>query len=378
MVRYLITILATAVAPFILVSCGNKTLTSSSSSVEGISEVTDLFVAEEVPDVNCYRIPALLTAANGDLIAAIDERVPGCADLRGSRDINIAIRRSSDQGDTWSEPEVIADFPDGQSASDASMVLDRVTGEIFMFYNFMDLDKEPDVYYLHVIRSKDHGKTWSEPEDITSQIAPPEWHNDFKFITSGRGIQTKDGKILHTLVNLKEGLHVFGSDDHGESWYRIDTPIKPADESKIAELDDGRWMINARVNNPGYRYIHVSDDEGKSWESRAAHELPDPGNNGSFIRYTSVSNGDDKNRLLFVNTCSENQRENLTIRISYDEGETWSEGKTIYEGSAAYSSLTILDSGDIGLFFERDDYTKNSFVRFSLEWLTDGEDSLRR
>src|SRR5690625_7396058 len=81
MVRYLITILATAVAPFILVSCGNKTLTSSSSSVEGISEVTDLFVAEEVPDVNCYRIPALLTAANADLRADVDGRSPRRADL---------------------------------------------------------------------------------------------------------------------------------------------------------------------------------------------------------------------------------------------------------------------------------------------------------
>lgn len=378
MVRSLFVFLLTAVIPVIMVSCSNKNISSSPSSVEGVTEFIDLFVADEVPDVNCYRIPALLTAANGDLIAAIDERVPGCADLRGSRDINIAIRRSTDRGDTWSDPEVIVDFPDGQSASDASMVLDQVTGEIFMFYNFMDLDQEPDVYYLHVIRSKDHGKTWSEPEDITSQIAPPDWHNDFKFITSGRGIQTRDGKILHTLVNLKKGLHLFGSDDHGKTWYRIDTPVTPADESKIAELDDGRWMINSRVNNPGYRYIHVSDDEGKSWKSHAAHELTDPGNNGSFIRYTSLRNGDDKNRLLFANTRSEDQRENLTVRISYDEGETWSEGKTIYEGSAAYSSLTILDNGDIGLFFERDEYTKNTFVRFSLEWLTDGQDTFQR
>lgn len=378
MVRSLFVFLLTAVIPVIMVSCSNKNISSSPSSVEGVTEFIDLFVADEVPDVNCYRIPALLTAANGDLIAAIDERVPGCADLRGSRDINIAIRRSTDRGDTWSDPEVIVDFPDGQSASDASMVLDQVTGEIFMFYNFMDLDQEPDVYYLHVIRSKDHGKTWSEPEDITSQIAPPDWHNDFKFITSGRGIQTRGGKIQHTLVNLKKGLHLFGSDDHGKTWYRIDTPVTPADESKIAELDDGRWMINSRVNNPGYRYIHVSDDEGKSWKSHAAHELTDPGNNGSFIRYTSLRNGDDKNRLLFANTRSEDQRENLTVRISYDEGETWSEGKTIYEGSAAYSSLTILDNGDIGLFFERDEYTKNTFVRFSLEWLTDGQDTFQR
>ena len=64
----------------------------------------------------------------------------------------------------------------------------------------------------------------------------------------------------------------------------------------------------------------------------------------------------------------------MTVRISYDEGLTWTEGKTIYPGGSAYSSLTVLENGDIGLFFEKDDYTENVFVSFSLEWLTDGAD----
>ena len=64
----------------------------------------------------------------------------------------------------------------------------------------------------------------------------------------------------------------------------------------------------------------------------------------------------------------------MTVRISYDEGLTWSEGKTIYPGSAAYSDLTILKNGDFGLFFEKEDYTENVFASFSLEWLTDGKD----
>ncbi len=71
-------------------------------------------------------------------------------------------------------------------------------------------------------------------------------------------------------------------------------------------------------------------------------------------------------------------RQNLTVRISYDEGLTWTEGKCIYPGSAAYSSLTVLENGDIGLFFEKDYYTENMFVSFSLEWLTDGEDSYKK
>lgn len=334
----------------------------------------DLFNAEDKKDIACYRIPSLITAPNGDLIAAIDERVPSCADLRGSKDINVVQRRSSDNGETWSEIETVVDFPEGESASDPSMIVDEETGEIFMFYNFMDLDNEPDVYYLHVVQSMDNGKTWSEPRDITSQISKEEWHEDFKFITSGRGAQTSSGRLLHTLVNLDNGLHLFGSDDHGESWFLIDTPIRPADESKVIELADGKYMINSRVNTgEGHRYVHISEDEGETWETRPATELTDPGNNGSIIRYSTEDEG-GKNILLFSNSNSADARKNLTVRVSYDEGETWSEGKTIYPGSAAYSDLTVLENGDIGVFFEADGYSRNLFTSFSLDWLTEGED----
>ncbi len=340
----------------------------------GLTEVRDLFSATGNPDVSCYRIPAIVTAPNGDLVVAIDERIPSCNDLRGSRDINIVIRRSSDGGASWTETERIVDYPDGYSASDPAMIVDREKGEIFLFYNFMDLDKEKDIYYLHVIKSPDNGLSWSEHDDITRQITKLEWHNDFKFITSARGIKTSTGKLLHCMVNLDRGMHLFASDDHGASWYFIDTPIKPANESKVVELADGRWMVNSRVNGQGKRWVHISSDQGLSWESHADAALIDPGCNGSIIRYTSIKDGSDKDRLLFCNAKMKEGRQNLTVRISYDEGQSWSEGKTIYAGSAAYSTMTILDNGDIGLVFEKDDYTENPFVSFSLEWLTDGAD----
>ncbi|WP_286761440.1 sialidase family protein [Salegentibacter sp. UBA1130] len=331
----------------------------------------DLFNAEAKENIACYRIPSLITAPNGDIIAAIDERVPSCADLRGSKDINIVQRRSTDNGRTWSEIETVVDFPEGESASDPSMIVDEETEEIFMFYNFMDLDNEANIYYLHVVSSKDNGKTWTEPRDITTEIAKDEWHKDFKFITSGRGTQTSSGRLLHTLVNLDNGLHLFGSDDHGENWFLIDTPIQPADESKVIELADGRYMINARVNTgEGHRYVHISDDKGESWETRPETKLTDPGNNASIIRYTRDGEN-EKDILLFSNSNDAEERKNLSVRISYDEGETWSEGKIIYPGSAAYSDLTVLENGDIGVFFEADGYSRNLFTSFSLEWLTD-------
>ncbi len=340
-----------------------------------IDEAVDLFNASSDEAIACYRIPALVTAPNGDLLAAIDERVPSCGDLKWSGDINIVLRRSSDAGASWSDIESVADFPDSLSASDPSMIVDAITSEIFLFYNFMDHTVEPDVYYLHMMRSLDNGATWSAPVDITPEITKTEWHNDFKFITSGRGIQTRTGKLVHTMVNLDSGLHLFASDDHGESWYLIDTPIEPGDESKIVELLDGSWMINSRANGKGLRWVHISSDEGLTWTSYPEPNLIDPGCNGSIIRYTAKRDGYDRDRLLFANAKSADKRENMTVRISYDEGKTWSEGKTIHEGGSAYSSLTILENGDIGLFFEKDDYTENVFVRFTLDWLTDGQDT---
>ena len=333
-----------------------------------------LFSNASRKDISCFRIPSLVTATNGDLIAAIDERVPSCGDLNRNNDINIVIRRSQDNGTTWTNTQTIVDFPLGISASDPSMIVDRVTNEIFMFYNYMDLNQEQGIYYLHMIKSTDHGQSWSEPTDLTAQISKPDWHHDFKFITSGRGIQTQSGKLLHCLVNLDHGMHLFASDNHGENWYLIDTPIKPADESKIVELADGTWMINSRVNKQGVRFAHTSTDQGKTWTTIPQPQLIDPGCNASFIRYTTVKDGFEKNRLLFSNPKSATERQNLTVRLSYDEGKTWSVGKTLYAGSSAYSTLTILDDGDIGLLFEKDNYTKHLFIRFSLQWLTEGQD----
>jgi len=338
---------------------------------EGLIEYHNLFDAGDNDSVSCYRIPSLVTATNGDLIATIDERVPSCGDLKWSKDINIVIRRSEDNGHTWSDIETLVDYPFGQSASDPSMIVDVVTGEIFLFYNYMDLDNEKDVYYLHVMKSSDNGKTWTNPEDITTQITKDEWKQDFKFITSGRGIMTKSGKLLHCLVNLDHGMHLFGSDDHGKSWYLFGTSITPGNESKIVELNDGRWMINSRLNNPGYRQVHISKDDGRSWDSREEKSLTDPGCNASIIRYTSAKTG--ISCLLFSNANSADKRENMSVRVSYDEGQSWSDGKTIYSGPSAYSSLTILENGHIGLFFEIDDYKQNVFVSFSYDWLIQGE-----
>jgi sialidase-1 len=334
-------------------------------------DFNNLFTSKNQKNISCYRIPAIVTATNEDLIAAIDERVPSCGDLKWNDNINIVIRRSKDSGQTWSDIETLADFPIGQSASDPSMIVDEISGEILLFFNYMDLEREKNIYYLKMMKSKDNGKAWSPPMDITTQITRPDWHSDFKFITSGAGIQTTKGKLVHTLVNLQKGLFLFESTDHGATWSLIPTPILPADESKIVELNDGSWMVNSRVNKEGNRYVYISTDEGKTWISKPDTFLSDPGCNAGLIRYNFKKNQKGKQILLFSNANSRNERTNMTIKVSFDQGKTWSKGKTVYEGSSAYSSMTVLKNGDIGLFFEKDDYKDNVFVRLPMSWVMD-------
>ena len=328
----------------------------------------DLFSSKENPEISCYRIPSIITATNGDLIAAIDERVPSCGDLKLSRDINIVIRRSFDDGKTWSPIQRVIDYPLGESASDASMILDKTTDKIFLFFNYMNLDNEKDIYYLKYISSIDNGVSWSDPIDITDQISKAGWEKDFKFITSGRGIQTKKGDLLHCLVNLQKGTYVFGSKDHGKTWFITKSPVSPGDESKIVELNDGTWMVNSRVNNKGIRYSHTSINGGRDWITKKENNLIDPGCNASFIKYDY---GEYKKKNLFIlsNINNLKERKEIVVRYSLDEGKNWSYPKKVYNGEAAYSSMTILKNGEIGLFFEKDNYTKNVFTSFSLDWL---------
>nr|WP_299384487.1 sialidase family protein [Allomuricauda sp.] len=351
----------------VFLACKNE----KKQTVEAPMHTIALFDSQSNDDVACYRIPAIITTTNGTLIAAIDERVPSCNDLRDNRDINIVIRRSADHGLSWSPITSIVDYPYGESASDPSLILDSETGEIFLFYNYMDLETAPDQYLFKVVRSKDHGKSWSKPEDITTQISPENSQMDFQFITSGRGIQTQSGTLLHTLVNLEKGLFVFGSNDHGQSWYHIPTPISPGDESKIVELSNGRWMINSRVNKSGLRFVHTSNDQGNSWESRADSTLIDPACNASILRYDKAPHG--KNLLLFSNPSSKDKRENLTLKFSEDEGTSWKPGRTITTEMSAYSTMSVLNNGNIGLLYEAEDYQKNVFTSIPMDWLMESK-----
>lgn len=317
-------------------------------------------------NTHTFRIPALATATNGDLIAVCDARRKRNADLGYQRTIDIVCRRSKDNGKTWTPIEVIENINDG-GCSDPSLIVDQDTGDIFCFYNYMTADRSSKEYRFKVQKSSDHGKNWGKPVDITDQVAGPELKNAFKFITSGRGIQTREGLLIHDYVHIGKGIVLFGSRDHGKTWEKMGE-FSPGDESKVVQLPNGSLMVNSRIS-PGKRFVHRSSDGGKTWESVPDFGLPDPACNASINQYTAQRDGYAKDRLLFCNAASKNGRKNLAVRISYDGGLTWSEGKVIDKGPSAYSSMTILKDGSIGVLYEPG-YKEVRFVRFTLPALT--------
>lgn len=332
-----------------------------------VSDVNTLWRSGD-NDIKSYRIPALCTAPNGDLVAACDARRNNGGDLNVYQPINISIRRSSDDGATWTEPvnSWTWQWDDAEkwSGSDPSLIVDKEANKIFLFYNvwkWEDVENaDNNVYRFYVQESSDNGATWSQPRDISADIAFPEWPfgkprnaNGFIFITSGSGIQTTDGTLLHTIVHVGDGNALFGSEDHGKTWKSFGHPVKCGDECKVVELKDGAWMINSRWGGGG-RQIHVTRNGGRTWTSHYDSQLADPQCNAQIMRYGRV--------MLFSNCKSPTRRALLHLRTSLDDGATWSDGVCVCPEGAAYSDITVLKSGDIGVLYEGSGYATINFV----------------
>ena len=89
-----------------------------------------------------YRIPAIINLPNGDLLAFCEGRVNGAGDFG---DINIVMKRSSDDGKTWGALQTIADNDKLQAGNPAPVVdvNDPVypQGKIYLFYNNFNVIK---------------------------------------------------------------------------------------------------------------------------------------------------------------------------------------------------------------------------------------------
>ena len=150
--------------------------------------------------------------------------------------------------------------------------------------------------------------------------------------------------------------------------------MKETNESQVVELVDGTLMLNMRGGR--YRNVALSRDGGQSWYEEFEDEtLPDPRCQASLLRCSTAAAGGE-NRLLFANIPNSGpfvDRNDLTVRLSNDEGQSWPISRRVHDGPAAYSCLSVLADGTIGLLYETGavhPYERIKFVRFNLEWLT--------
>jgi len=340
-----------------------------------------LFTGGELGAVN-WRIPAITTAADGSLVAVADARRDRPGDLPNH--IDPVARRSTDNGATWSDPITIADFGGTIGAGDVAIITDQITGDIiaiFPSHRGFFQSTVSDRIRTQLVRSTDNGLTWSDPVEITGMVNLPSWSGAFP--SSGSMNQTRDGRIIHSMVVRPDpsnniDVYMIYSDDSGVTWNVKPNPVSlTGNESKVVELDNGDLMFNLR-HNGGSRQIAISEDGGDTWNTPYFQpELVSPGVNGDLIRYTSTLDGFDQSRLLFSVASHPNNRRNMTVFLSYDEGDSWGTSKVINPGPSGYSSLTVLEDGTIGCFYEVGEYEAYQlyFARFSLDWLSDGADS---
>lgn len=366
-----------------------STSSVSTGTTSGGLPVTDLASRYEGSHPR-YRIPALTTLPNGDLLAVYDGR-PTMADLPSN--IALLMRRSTDSGQTWGPQQVIRRDPAPHGYGDPSLLVDRETGRVFVFYaasinrGFGDSETgndpaNPDILHLDYSYSDDNGRTWRHRR-ITDMVKDPAWGG--MFAASGEGIQLRRGPHAGRLIQQytvrfdgqNYALSVY-SDDHGETWRAGELVGPGADENKTVELSDGRVLLNSRA--APHRLVAISEDGGETYTPfEPDPELVDPANNGSIIRAFPDAEPDDPRAgwLLFSNTEDTGIRRNLTVKLSCDDGETRPVRKVVEHGAAAYSTLTPLGDGssddglggEYGLFFEREGYRHLSFTRFDLDWL---------
>ncbi|MFK4637748.1 sialidase family protein [Paenarthrobacter histidinolovorans] len=364
---------------------------SSSAFPLAVPDAEHVLATRGVDGYRQYRIPALAVSARGTILAAYDGR-PNLDDLPNP--IDLLLRRSFDNGVTWEPQQLVRTGAGLQGFGDPSLLVDADTGRIFMFHaagthsGFFEavagLEPKDDVQHADVSYSDDDGGTWQHRR-LTAQLKNPGITG--LFAAAGQGIQIHTGpfagRLVQQYVLLMEGSIMAASafsDDHGETW-QLGELIGPGttgvgpNENKVVCLDDGQLLLHSRATP--CRLSAVSEDGGQTWSPlQPVPDLPDPSDNGSLARFDGLpavhapGSAETSTWLLASNNHDPHLRRNTVLSLSPDNGATWPAKLLLCPGSSAYSTVTRLPDGNIGVLYERDGYREIVFASIPAGQLT--------
>lgn len=340
--------------------------------------------------VDTYGIPVLATTPAGTLLCVYDmRRRPPGHDLQD--DIDTGLSRSSDGGKTWEPARVIMDMgeygglpQEENGVSDPGIIVDRQTGEIFVFAVWMNGkrgyhqwrgDGSAPGYEIGqsaqfmMVRSRDDGRTWSKPENLTRKLKKESWW--LLAPSPQQGIQLGDGTLVMPVQGrLERGVFdswgafstIMTSRDHGATWTVGNPAYSFASECQAVELGDGSIMLNMRNETEGpsynYRAVFVTRDLGQTWRPHETNlnTLIDANCNASLVRMDYTEGGAKKHVLLFANPHSKVKRvrNNHTIQVSFDDGRTWPQEYHVLldQGNGwGYPSLSRIDERHVGIAY---------------------------
>ncbi len=337
-------------------------------------------------DYHTYRIPSLINIPDGPLIAFCEGRKNNSRD---HGDIQIAMRRSFDGGDSWTPIRILLNYTStlnrkkfdsdqfvevkrfkDVTCGNPCPVYDSETKRLWLSFNL-------DNCSLWVTYSEDNGETWSEPKDVTREAF--EGVEDYwQHIAAGpgHGIQLSTGRLIvpcdHRLNNDGGFFSMLVvSDDHGEMWKMTEVSEIHMNECEVCELKDGEVYWNMRsYRGKNCRGVSYSEDRGDTFgEFHDDPALQEPVCQASVLRY-DFGEKKQKNIVLFSNPAS-TTRDNMTVKLSFDGAKTWARKLLLYEGPSAYSDLAYNNDGDICFLYERGvdwPYDAIVFQKFSLDW----------
>jgi len=342
---------------------------------------------------NVFFGPNLVQTTKGTVLALAEGRW-GLDDFTS---FAIVQRRSTDGGATWSPITTVAGVApySGTIVSNASAVVDQVTGEIIVVYVV-------NWSLVFVTSSADDGLSWSTPREITSSVkvtsqgnpnpgSYPDTPWGWYVVGPGHGIQLQHGQYAGRLLmggdhRLSEDRstpswsHVIYSDDHGLTWHlgggvdQTNPQNLYANESAVVEQSDGGVYMTIRVNNGSpYRGYSRSYDGGLTWSDMLIDQQLT-----TFPVQASLLRVNADTVLLAAPDSLDGTRHQMTLWLSRDNMQTWTKTKTVFYGYAGYSDMTLVGEDTILLAYNRGHATGGSaqsvgLARFTLEWLEDGE-----